>query len=109
MIAALPLIASEKSGLAITHQTGESAFETVGREYAEAGFECADIRPFIHDMADQFARADVVICRSGATTVAGIAAAGKAAIFIPFPFATDDPPPSSAASRAFLGLACLRV
>jgi UDP-N-acetylglucosamine--N-acetylmuramyl-(pentapeptide) pyrophosphoryl-undecaprenol N-acetylglucosamine transferase len=90
VVAALPLIASEKSGLAITHQTGEAAFETVGREYAEAGFECADVRPFIDDMADQFARADVVICRSGATTVAEVAAAGKAAIFIPFPFATDD-------------------
>jgi UDP-N-acetylglucosamine--N-acetylmuramyl-(pentapeptide) pyrophosphoryl-undecaprenol N-acetylglucosamine transferase len=90
MIAALPLVASGNSRLAITHQTGEPDFETVRRAYAEAGFEFADVRPFIHDMADQFARADVVICRSGATTVAEVAAAGKAAIFIPFPFATDD-------------------
>ena len=41
-------------------------------------------------MADEFARADLVICRSGATTVAELAAAGKPAIMIPFPFAADD-------------------
>ncbi|PYT03295.1 MAG: undecaprenyldiphospho-muramoylpentapeptide beta-N-acetylglucosaminyltransferase [Acidobacteria bacterium] len=90
MIAALPLLASRKDRLAITHQTGESDFETTRLAYAEAGFDDADVKPFIHDMADQFARADVLICRSGATTVAEVAAAGKAAIFIPFPFATDD-------------------
>jgi len=90
MVAALPLLASGKSRIAITHQTGEADFEKVRREYGEAGFESADVRPFIHDMSDQFAHADVVICRSGATTAAEVAAAGKAAIFIPFPFATDD-------------------
>jgi UDP-N-acetylglucosamine--N-acetylmuramyl-(pentapeptide) pyrophosphoryl-undecaprenol N-acetylglucosamine transferase len=89
-VAALPLLAASKTGLAVVHQTGEAALDQVRREYAEAGFGSADVRPFIHDMADQSARADVVICRSGATTVAEVAAAGKAAIFIPFPFATDD-------------------
>lgn len=90
MIGALPLLAAKKDQIAITHQTGEADFEMVRRAYAEAGFDTADVRPFIHDMADQFQRADVLICRSGATTAAEIAAAGKAAIFIPFPFATDD-------------------
>jgi UDP-N-acetylglucosamine--N-acetylmuramyl-(pentapeptide) pyrophosphoryl-undecaprenol N-acetylglucosamine transferase len=90
MIAALPLLAAEKDRLAITHQTGEPDFEMIKRAYAEAGFDGADVKPFIHDMADQFERADVLICRSGATTAAEVAAAGKAAIFIPFPFATDD-------------------
>lgn len=90
MIAALPLLASSKNRLAITHQTGEADFEMTQRAYAAAGFDSADVKPFIHEMADQFARADVLICRSGATTVAEVAAAGKAAIFIPFPFATDD-------------------
>jgi UDP-N-acetylglucosamine--N-acetylmuramyl-(pentapeptide) pyrophosphoryl-undecaprenol N-acetylglucosamine transferase len=88
--ATLPLLALRKSRLAITHQTGESDFEATRQAYAEAEFDDADVKPFIHDMADQFAQADLLICRSGATTVAEVAAAGKAAIFIPFPFATDD-------------------
>ena len=90
MTGALPLIASKKDRLAITHQTGEREFEKVRGAYAEAGFDEAVVRAFIHDMANQFERADVLICRSGATTVAEVAAAGKAAIFVPFPFATDD-------------------
>jgi UDP-N-acetylglucosamine--N-acetylmuramyl-(pentapeptide) pyrophosphoryl-undecaprenol N-acetylglucosamine transferase len=90
IVAALPLIAEQKAKLSITHQTGESDFEKVSRGYLSAGFEGADIRPFLHDMASHFEHADVLICRSGATTVAEVAAAGKAAIFVPFPFATDD-------------------
>jgi UDP-N-acetylglucosamine--N-acetylmuramyl-(pentapeptide) pyrophosphoryl-undecaprenol N-acetylglucosamine transferase len=62
----------------------------VKKGYEAAGFTDADVRPFILDMANQFAQADVLICRSGATTAAEVAAAGKAAIFIPFPFAADD-------------------
>jgi UDP-N-acetylglucosamine--N-acetylmuramyl-(pentapeptide) pyrophosphoryl-undecaprenol N-acetylglucosamine transferase len=87
---ALCLLSAEREHLAITHQTGEADFEMVSRRYREAGFEGADIRRFIDDMATQFERADVLICRSGATTAAEVAAAGKAAIFIPFPFAADD-------------------
>lgn len=90
MAGALPLLASRKDKLAITHQTGERDLEEVSRTYRAARFEEADVRPFIHDMAAQFERADLLICRSGATTVAEIAAAGKAAFFVPFPFATDD-------------------
>jgi UDP-N-acetylglucosamine--N-acetylmuramyl-(pentapeptide) pyrophosphoryl-undecaprenol N-acetylglucosamine transferase len=90
MIGALPLLAAKKEHMAITHQTGEADLEMVRRGYADAGFDAAEVKPFIHDMAEQFQRADVLICRSGATTAAEIAAAGKAAIFIPFPFATDD-------------------
>lgn len=90
VIGALPLLPSIRDRLSLTHQTGERDYETVRQGYANASFDDADVRPFIHDMADQYARADLLICRSGATTVAEVAAAGKAAIFIPFPFATDD-------------------
>ncbi len=90
MVAALPLLVARRDGLSITHQTGEPDLEMVKRGYADAGFDSAQVRPFIDDMSDQFERADVLICRSGATTAAEVAAAGKAAIFIPFPFATDD-------------------
>jgi UDP-N-acetylglucosamine--N-acetylmuramyl-(pentapeptide) pyrophosphoryl-undecaprenol N-acetylglucosamine transferase len=90
VVGALPLLAAKNEQLTITHQTGERDFEMVKRGYEEAGFEGADVRPFIDDMARSFEQADVLICRSGATTAAEVAAAGKAAIFIPFPFATDD-------------------
>ncbi|HEX8186507.1 MAG TPA: undecaprenyldiphospho-muramoylpentapeptide beta-N-acetylglucosaminyltransferase [Blastocatellia bacterium] len=90
VVGALPLLAAKKDQLVITHQTGERDFEMVKRGYEESGFEGADVRPFIHDMARLFEQADVLICRAGATTAAEVAAAGKAAIFIPFPFAADD-------------------
>jgi UDP-N-acetylglucosamine--N-acetylmuramyl-(pentapeptide) pyrophosphoryl-undecaprenol N-acetylglucosamine transferase len=90
VVAALPLLASIRDRLSLTHQTGEGDYETVRQGYNAAGFEDSDVRPFVHDMAEQYERADLLICRAGATTVAEVAAAGKAAIFIPFPFATDD-------------------
>jgi UDP-N-acetylglucosamine--N-acetylmuramyl-(pentapeptide) pyrophosphoryl-undecaprenol N-acetylglucosamine transferase len=57
--------------------------------YEQAGLR-ADVRPFIEKMVDEFAAADLVISRAGATTVAELAAAGKPAIMVPFPFAADD-------------------
>jgi len=90
MIKALPLLSPKRERIDVTHQTGERDFDAVKRAYEDAGFARADVRPFVHDIAQQFELADVLICRSGATTVAEVAAAGKAAIFIPFPFATDD-------------------
>ncbi|HMG37516.1 MAG TPA: undecaprenyldiphospho-muramoylpentapeptide beta-N-acetylglucosaminyltransferase [Blastocatellia bacterium] len=87
---ALPRLKSHKDRIALTHQTGERDHEQISRAYRDAGFEDSDVRPFIYDMAVQFEKADVLICRSGATTCAEVAAAGKAAIFVPFPFATDD-------------------
>jgi UDP-N-acetylglucosamine--N-acetylmuramyl-(pentapeptide) pyrophosphoryl-undecaprenol N-acetylglucosamine transferase len=90
MVEALRLLAPERERLDITHQTGERDFEMVKRGYTEAGFDTADVRPFIEEMAKRFENADVLVCRSGATTAAEVAAAGKAAIFVPFPFATDD-------------------
>jgi UDP-N-acetylglucosamine--N-acetylmuramyl-(pentapeptide) pyrophosphoryl-undecaprenol N-acetylglucosamine transferase len=90
VVGALPVLIEHRESLAITHQTGERDLETVRQGYSRAGFEGADVRAFIHDMGAQFERADVLICRSGATTAAEVAAAGKAAIFVPFPFATDD-------------------
>ena len=73
----------------VLHQTGKKHFETVQKLYAQAGVN-ADIRAFLDDMADQYAKADVVICRAGALTIAELAAAGVASVLIPFPFAVDD-------------------
>ncbi len=76
-------------GLRVIHQTGERDYSEAQADYLRAGIS-AEVSPFIHDMPGAFARADLVICRSGASTVAEIAAAGKPAIFVPFPRAADD-------------------
>ena len=90
MAGALQLLRDRKDSLSVVHQTGERDLEMVKAAYSEAGYEQADVRAFIFDMSSQFESADLLICRSGATTAAEVAAAGKAAIFVPFPFATDD-------------------
>jgi UDP-N-acetylglucosamine--N-acetylmuramyl-(pentapeptide) pyrophosphoryl-undecaprenol N-acetylglucosamine transferase len=71
------------------HQTGKKNFETVQKLYEQAGVN-ADIRAFLDDMAIQYARADLVICRAGALTIAELAAAGVASVLIPLPIAVDD-------------------
>jgi UDP-N-acetylglucosamine--N-acetylmuramyl-(pentapeptide) pyrophosphoryl-undecaprenol N-acetylglucosamine transferase len=76
--------------LRITHQTGEFDFEKLKEIYARSAFADADIRQYISNMVDEFAKADLVICRAGATTCAELSAAGKAAIMIPLPTAADD-------------------
>ncbi len=89
MIEALPKLAGQKSQITVTHQTGEKDLEQVRAAYQQHGWS-ADVRPFIDKIVDEFARADLVLCRSGATTVAELTAAGKASILIPFPLAADD-------------------
>jgi UDP-N-acetylglucosamine--N-acetylmuramyl-(pentapeptide) pyrophosphoryl-undecaprenol N-acetylglucosamine transferase len=80
-----------KSGLpiSIVHQTGVQEFEQVSSEFAQSGLE-GEIVPFIGDMPAAFAAADLVICRAGAGTVSELAAAGRASVLVPFPFAADD-------------------
>ncbi len=73
----------------VLHQTGKKHFDTVQQLYKQASVN-ADIRPFLDDMANQYANADLVICRAGALTIAELAAAGVASVLIPFPFAVDD-------------------
>ena len=91
MVAALPLLANLKTALRIKHQTGPADLEKVKAAYAAAGWEeHADVRSYIDNMMADFAAADLVICRAGATTTAELIAAGKASIMIPFPFAADD-------------------
>jgi UDP-N-acetylglucosamine--N-acetylmuramyl-(pentapeptide) pyrophosphoryl-undecaprenol N-acetylglucosamine transferase len=76
-------------GLRIIHQTGERDYNEVRAAYEQTGI-AAEVNKFIDDMPGYFARADLVLCRSGASTVAEITAAAKPAIFVPFPLAADD-------------------
>ena len=85
---AMDLLAARKSQLAIVHQTGERDYNAVRTAYARREIH-AEVVPFLTNMAERFAWADAIVCRAGAITAAEVAAAGRAAIFIPFGRATD--------------------
>jgi UDP-N-acetylglucosamine--N-acetylmuramyl-(pentapeptide) pyrophosphoryl-undecaprenol N-acetylglucosamine transferase len=102
----------------ILHQAGARHIEALKANYAEAGLQDTSedasgeqpnvqLVPFIDDMTSAYANADLVICRSGAMTVAEIAAVGVAAFFVPFPYAVDDHQTTNAAFLADHGAALL--
>ena len=73
----------------VIHQAGVKHLDALKQHYGEAGVS-GELVPFVDDMARPYAEADLVVCRSGATTVAELACAGVASVLVPFPFATDD-------------------
>lgn len=90
----------------VLHQTGKANFDVVQQAYAAAGVN-AEVRPFLEDMAQAYAEADLVICRAGALTVAELAAAGVASVLVPFPYAVDDHQTSNARFLSERGAAIL--
>jgi UDP-N-acetylglucosamine--N-acetylmuramyl-(pentapeptide) pyrophosphoryl-undecaprenol N-acetylglucosamine transferase len=88
----------------VLHQTGERDVEEVGAGYRDAGV-FAHVLPYIYDMAGAYAAADLVVSRSGATTVAELAVCGKPAVLIPFPFAADNHQEYNARTLASRGMA----
>jgi UDP-N-acetylglucosamine--N-acetylmuramyl-(pentapeptide) pyrophosphoryl-undecaprenol N-acetylglucosamine transferase len=89
MLEAAPRLAAGHECLAIVHQTGERELERVREGYRQVGL-AAEVEPFLFAMAREMGRADIVVCRAGATTLAELAAIGRPAILIPLPTATDD-------------------
>jgi UDP-N-acetylglucosamine--N-acetylmuramyl-(pentapeptide) pyrophosphoryl-undecaprenol N-acetylglucosamine transferase len=89
MVEAAPALAGATPAVQVTHQTGERDLAMVREGYAAAGLT-ARVEPFLYDMDREMAAADVIVCRAGATTLAELMAAGRAAILIPLPTATDD-------------------
>jgi UDP-N-acetylglucosamine--N-acetylmuramyl-(pentapeptide) pyrophosphoryl-undecaprenol N-acetylglucosamine transferase len=85
----LPALTAQISGLHLVHQTGERDYNQAQAAYLRVGVS-AEVSPFIEDMPQMFARADLLFCRAGASTVAEITAAGKPAILVPFPHAADN-------------------
>ncbi|MCB2148552.1 MAG: undecaprenyldiphospho-muramoylpentapeptide beta-N-acetylglucosaminyltransferase [Deltaproteobacteria bacterium] len=85
---ALPRLRQHRK-IRIVHQTGAEDRAQVADAYEKAGID-AEVKAFFHDMALRYGRADLVICRAGATTVAELTALGKVALFIPYPFAADN-------------------
>jgi len=88
--------------LRIVHQTGEAMRDEVAAAYAAQGRE-AEVVPFLHDMEQRLAQADLMLCRAGATTCAELAAAGKASVLVPFAAAADDHQRTNAAAMQSAG------
>ncbi len=88
VVESLALLCREADRLRIIHQTGERDYNAVEEAYRKQGLS-AEVYSFIENVPEAFARADLVISRSGAITVAELAAAGKAAVLIPFAAAAD--------------------
>jgi UDP-N-acetylglucosamine--N-acetylmuramyl-(pentapeptide) pyrophosphoryl-undecaprenol N-acetylglucosamine transferase len=85
---AMDFLATRKNEMTIVHQTGERDYDAVRTAYARHEI-LAEVVPFLGNMPERFAWADIIVCRAGAITAAEVAAAGRAAIFIPFGRATD--------------------
>ena len=88
LVQAADLLSTKKDRISLVHQTGERDYNAVREAYARRELN-AEVLPFIGNMAERFAQADLIVCRAGAITAAEVAAAGRAAIFIPFGASTD--------------------
>ncbi len=86
----LGFLTEDRTHLHISHQTGEADCEWVSDFYVQNGFTDITVSPFFIEMADYFQKSDLVVCRAGATTIAELIAARKAAILVPFSKATDN-------------------
>ena len=89
MVEAAPRLAAGASRCEIAHQTGEADLEMVREAFRIAGLR-ARVEPFFYQMDREMSQADLIVCRAGATTLAELTAAGRPAILIPLPTATDD-------------------
>jgi UDP-N-acetylglucosamine--N-acetylmuramyl-(pentapeptide) pyrophosphoryl-undecaprenol N-acetylglucosamine transferase len=84
-----PLFRAAGAPLRFLHQSGEDEAEPLSRDFLSSGLQ-GEVRAFISDMPAAFAASDLVVGRSGAGAVAELAAAGKASLLVPFPFAADN-------------------
>lgn len=89
MVAAVEELSERLPELQIVHQTGAADADFVAGAYRERGVR-AEVYAFIDDMADAYGRADLVVSRAGASTLAELAALAKPAILVPYPVAADD-------------------
>jgi UDP-N-acetylglucosamine--N-acetylmuramyl-(pentapeptide) pyrophosphoryl-undecaprenol N-acetylglucosamine transferase len=89
----------------VRHQSGAKMLDDARAAYQAAGLDSSGVTAFISDMQEAYSWADLVICRSGALTVAELAAAGLSAILVPFPFAVDDHQTANAAWLSDAGAA----
>ncbi len=103
---ALAILSHSHFTLQVIHQTGSSDFARVQQAYQDLPLQ-ADVRPFIYNMAETYAAADLIICRSGAGTCAEITAMGLPSILVPFPHAIYDHQTENARELVEAGAAIL--
>jgi UDP-N-acetylglucosamine--N-acetylmuramyl-(pentapeptide) pyrophosphoryl-undecaprenol N-acetylglucosamine transferase len=104
VLAALPLLAAQRLGLRFQHMTGPGDLARAAAEYAARGFPASAV-PYIADIREAYEQADLVIARAGASTVAEIAACGKASILVPLPTSAHDHQRKNARAFADAGAA----
>jgi UDP-N-acetylglucosamine--N-acetylmuramyl-(pentapeptide) pyrophosphoryl-undecaprenol N-acetylglucosamine transferase len=104
VVEALAILQTQLPELRVIHQTGEREYPRIKQMYEAMKID-ADVRPFFGDIPKQFAAADLLVCRAGATTLAELTVSGKAAILVPFPQAADDHQRRNAEALAEAGAA----
>lgn len=107
MLAALVQLEGWRGTLKIIHQAGAAEVEGVRQGYREAGWDEVEVLPFIDDMAGAYARACLVLCRAGATTLAELTACARPAVLIPYPHAAGNHQVLNAATLAARGAAIM--
>jgi UDP-N-acetylglucosamine--N-acetylmuramyl-(pentapeptide) pyrophosphoryl-undecaprenol N-acetylglucosamine transferase len=90
----------------VRHQCGSRTLDAARDAYANHGVD-VELVPFINDMADAYAWADLAVCRAGALTVAELCAVGLPALFIPYPSAVDDHQTANARPMENVGAAAI--
>jgi len=92
MLESVALLKELYPTLRVIHQTGERDFERVREAYSKLEFPSTQLRveKFIYDMPEAYAQATILVCRSGSSTLSEVAAVGRAAVLVPFPFASDN-------------------
>ena len=106
MTGAMATLKGRIPGIKLLHQTGERDYDMTVAAYAKLAMP-VEVFKFMDDMPAMFARADLTISRSGASTVAEIAAAGKPSVFVPFPKAADDHQRRNAEAMQSVGAAVM--
>jgi UDP-N-acetylglucosamine--N-acetylmuramyl-(pentapeptide) pyrophosphoryl-undecaprenol N-acetylglucosamine transferase len=107
VLAALPDMKEWRDKLEIIHQSGKLDYEEVVRGYQENGWPKVDVKPFIVDMAQAYAKATLIVCRAGATTLAELTACGRPAVLVPYPHAAAGHQSVNAQSMAVKGAALM--
>lgn len=107
VIAALPYLDEWREKLEIVHQSGQSDYEEIVRAYQENAWPNVDVQPFIKDMAQAYAKATLVLCRAGATTLAELTACGRPAVLVPYKYAAAGHQSINAQAMAAKGAALM--
>ncbi len=104
---ALALVKAAIPSITVLHQAGKGKDDEVRRAYDELGLaSVVEVRPFVDDMPSVLGGADVVVARAGAGSIAEACTVGRAAIYVPFPFAADDHQAKNSETLARAGAAC---